>query len=120
MLDMQTEQVGACTICRPVGDLDAFSVTQFRQALVALASAPQLIIDLADVPFIDSAVLGALIGGARGVRELGGEVAVACPRPTLNRLLHTSGLDRIVVIAASVEEAAAALGDIVALREGLV
>jgi anti-sigma B factor antagonist len=75
---------------------------------------------LADVPFVDSAGLGGLIGGVRGVRELGGEVAVVCSRPTLNRVLHTSGLDRIVVIAASVEEAAAALRGPVALPEELV
>jgi anti-sigma B factor antagonist len=120
MLDIQTEQVGRCTICHPVGDLDAFNVIQFRQALVAMASASQLVIDLTDVPFIDSAVLGALIGGVRAVREHGGEVAVACPRATMNRVLHTSGLDRIVVIGASVEEAAGALRDIVALRKGPV
>jgi anti-sigma B factor antagonist len=120
MLDIQTEQAGACTICRPVGDLDASNATQFRDALVAMASAAQFIVDLIDVPFVDSAGLGALIGGIRWVRELGGEVAVVCSRPSLNRILHTSGLDRMVVIAASVEEAAVALRGIVALREDLV
>jgi RNA polymerase sigma factor (sigma-70 family) len=104
------ELAGVCTIFRPVGDLDAFSVTRLRQALVAVASARRLIIDLADVPLVDSAGLGALINGIRGVRELGGEVAVACPRASLNRVLHASGLDRIVVIVASVEEATVALG----------
>jgi anti-sigma B factor antagonist len=120
MLDIHTEQAGACTICRPVGDLDAVNVSQFRDALVAMASAAQLIIDLVDVPFVDSAGLGALIGGVRGVRELGGEVAVVCSRPSLNRVLHTSGLGRMVVIAASVEQAAVALRGIVALRDDLV
>jgi anti-sigma B factor antagonist len=93
VLDIQTEQVGACTICRPVGDLDAFSVTRLGQALAAMASAPQLIIDLVEVPLMDSAGLGALMSGIRGVRELGGEVAVACPRATLNRVLHASSLE---------------------------
>jgi hypothetical protein len=36
-------------------------------------------------------------------------VAVACNRPTLVRLLHTTGFDRIVTVAETVEEAARAL-----------
>ena len=109
MLEIQVDLVEDCTICRPVGELDAFTVSQFRQSLAELASTPRLLIDLAGVPFVDSAGLGALIGGIRRVRELGGDVAVACPRPTLTRLLHTTGFDRIVTVTASVGEAASAL-----------
>ncbi len=47
---------------------------------------------------MDSAGLGALIGGIRRAREAGGDVAVACSRPTLTRLLHTTGFDRIVSV----------------------
>ena len=36
-------------------------------------------------------------------------MAVACNRPTLTRLLHTTGFDRIVTVAETVEIAAAAL-----------
>jgi anti-sigma B factor antagonist len=111
VLDIQVDLAKGCTICRPVGELDAFTVSQFRQALAELAASPRLLIDLAGVPFVDSAGLGALIGGIRRVRELGGDVAVSCPRPTLTRLLHTTGFDRIVTVASSVEEAAKAFGD---------
>lgn len=110
MLDIQTEQAGPCTICRPVGELDAFNASQFRLALAAVTAAPQLVIDLAAVPFIDSAGLGALIGGIRRVRELGGEVVVACPRPSLARVLDSTGFAKVVAIASSVEEATVALG----------
>ena len=109
MLDIQIEQTEAYTLCRPVGELDAFTVSQFRQALAELASTPHLLIDMSAVPFLDSAGLGALIGGIRRARELGGDVAVACNRTTLVRLLSTTGFDRIVTVANSVEEAAAAL-----------
>jgi len=109
VLEIQVDLVEDCTICRPVGELDAFTVSQFRQSLAELASTPRLLIDLAGVPFVDSAGLGALIGGIRRVRELGGDVAVACPRPTLTRLLHTTGFDRIVTVTSSVGEAASAL-----------
>jgi anti-sigma B factor antagonist len=95
------------TVCRPAGELDAFSVHEFRQALAEVASSRRLVIDLSTVPFVDSAGLGALIGGIRRVRELGGVVVVACGRPTLASLLHTTGIDRIVTVTATVAEAAA-------------
>lgn len=109
MLDIQLEKGDGYVVCRPVGELDAFTVSQFRQALAELASNPRILIDMSGVPFLDSAGLGALIGGIRRARELGGDVAVACNRPTLTRLLHTTGFDRIVTVADTVEAAAAAL-----------
>ena len=109
MLEIQIENADGYVVCRPVGELDAFTVSQFRQALAELASNPLLLIDMSGVPFVDSAGLGALIGGIRRARELGGDVAVACNRPTLTRLLHTTGLDRIVTVAESLEAAAASL-----------
>ena len=109
VLDIQLDQAEGYTVCRPVGELDAFTVSQFRQALAELASNPRLLIDMSGVPFVDSAGLGALIGGIRRARELGGDVAVACNRPTLTRLLRTTGFDRIVTVAETVEDAAAAL-----------
>jgi anti-sigma B factor antagonist len=110
MLTIQREQTAqGHTVCRPVGELDAFSVSQFRQALADLAGAGQVIIDLSGIPFIDSAGLGALIGGIRHTRESGRDVAVACSRPTLVRLLRSTGFDRIVTVAPSITEAAAAL-----------
>ena len=109
MLEIHVEQADAYTLCRPVGELDAYTVSQFREVLAELASSPRLLIDLSEVPFMDSAGLGALIGGIRRARESDGEVSVACSRPTLTRLLHTTGFDRIVPVTETVEEAADAL-----------
>lgn len=111
MLDIEVEEATSYTLCRPVGELDAYTVSQFREALGGLATTKYLLIDLSAVPFMDSAGLGALIGGIRRAREAGGDVAVACSRPTLTRLLHTTGFDRIVSVTGTIEEAAAALAD---------
>lgn len=109
MLQIHIEERREYTICRPAGELDAYTVGQFRDALTNLAQAKRLLIDLSEVPFMDSAGLGALIGGIRRARENEGEVAVACSRPTLTRLLHTTGFDRIVTVTETVDEAAQAL-----------
>lgn len=109
MLEIHVEENDDYVLCRPVGELDAYTVGQFRDALAQLSTARRLLIDLSEVPFMDSAGLGALIGGIRRTREADGEVSVACSRPTLTRLLHTTGFDRIVPVVETVDEAAAAL-----------
>jgi anti-sigma B factor antagonist len=109
LLHIQLEEREGYTICRPKGELDAYTVGQFRESLAELSTRPKLLIDMSDVPFVDSAGLGALIGGIRRAREVGGDVAVCCNRPTLVRLLHTTGFDRIVTVTDTVEEAARSL-----------
>jgi anti-sigma B factor antagonist len=98
-----------CAICRPVGELDAFTISDFRQALADMSTSSCLVIDLSAVPFVDSAGLGALIGGIRRTRELGGRVALACSRPALVRLLCSTGFDRVVTVSDTVAAAAAIL-----------
>ena len=96
-------------LLRPQGELDAYTVAQFREALAERADESRLVIDLCGVPFMDSAGLGALIGGIRRVRENEGRVAVFCDGPTLTRLLHTTGFDRIVPVCETLAAAVAAL-----------
>jgi anti-sigma B factor antagonist len=109
VLEIHVEDAGTYTLCRPIGELDAYTVGQFREALADIASLPRVLIDLSEVPFMDSAGLGALIGGIRRAREADGEVTVACSRPTLTRLLHTTGFDRIVPVTETLEAAVDAL-----------
>ena len=111
MLDIHTSEHDSHVVVRPIGELDAYTVPSFRESLASHTDAPRLLIDLSEVPFMDSAGLGALIGGIRKVREAGGEVTVACGRPALTRLLHTTGFDRIVVVADTPAAALEALLD---------
>lgn len=103
------ETISGHIVCRPQGDLDAFTVVRFRQAIADMPSASAVIIDLSGVPFIDSAGLGALVGGIRRIRDLGGEAVVSTNRPVHRGLLHTTGFDRIVTITEDVEGAVAVL-----------
>lgn len=105
MLEVEIQNEDTYTVCRPKGELDAYTVGSFRDALAELEEDISLLIDLSDVPFMDSAGLGALIGGIRKTRSTNGRVAVACNRPALTRLLHTTGFDRIVSVTETVEEA---------------
>jgi anti-sigma B factor antagonist len=103
-IDEQPDHV----VCRPEGELEAHNVDEMRRALSGVVGARVVILDLTDITFIDSAGLGCLIGAIRRVREADGEVAVASPRPTLTRLLRTTGFDRIVPVEETVDAALSA------------
>ena len=111
MLEINVDVSDGHTVCRPVGELDAFTVSQFREALSDIGGPTQLLIDLSGVPFLDSAGLGALIGGVRRAREVGGDVAVYGARPAVARLLHTTGFDRVATVSDSEAGAVQALAD---------
>jgi anti-sigma B factor antagonist len=109
VLTIDVRAAAGCSVCTLKGEIDAWTVPQFREALAAVVGEKRIVIDLCETAFMDSAGLGALIGGIRRAREAGGDLAVACsPRP-LRRLLHTTGLDRIVALVESVDDAVAAL-----------
>ncbi len=95
----------------PEGELDAYSVAAFREAFAELGEEARLIVDLGGVQFMDSAGLGALIGGIRRVRENDGAIAVFCDRANITRLLHTTGFDRIVTVSEELTAAIAALDE---------
>lgn len=44
---------GDLVVCRAIGELDAFTVRQLREALAELASSHRLVIDLSGVTFVD-------------------------------------------------------------------
>lgn len=105
MLEIKIEEVEGYTLCAPSGELDAYTVGAFREALGRLVDHQRVLIDLSAVPFMDSAGLGALIGGIRKAREVDGEIAVVCEGPAVSRLLHTTGFDRLVPVTESIEDA---------------
>ena len=109
VLELEVSEIDGCTLFRPVGELDAFTVGDFRERLGSLAGSNGLVIDLCAVPFMDSTGLGALIGGIRRVRDQGRTVEVVCDRPAVLRLFHTTGFDRIVDVCPTVAEAVANL-----------
>jgi anti-sigma B factor antagonist len=88
-------------VIQVAGELDSFSACELRAGIADGLGRPGVILDIQDVPFVDSAGLGAIVGGVRRLREAGASVALCCTRSSVLRLLGTTGLDRIVPIADS-------------------
>lgn len=61
-----------------------------------------LIVDLTDVTFLDSTVLGALAGGLRRAQRRKGGLAVVCPTGAgVRRVFEVTGLDNVIKVVAS-------------------
>jgi anti-sigma B factor antagonist len=118
VLDIDRIRLNDSTVVLDVkGYLDAFSVTEFRQAAAEHKTVRKLIINLS-TSFLDSAGLNALVGAVRQVRERGGEAALVCAHPRMTRVLNTSGLDRIMAVRSTMDEARAALEALPSTRRG--
>jgi anti-sigma B factor antagonist len=101
--------VDGTSTLRVQGDVDAATSAELRQALRRLPDGAAAVIDLHDVPFMDSAGLGALVCGFRELRARGSELAVSVGRGPVRRLFEVSGFDRMIPTAPTFDEALEAL-----------
>ncbi|HUJ67532.1 MAG TPA: anti-sigma factor antagonist [Acidimicrobiales bacterium] len=109
LLDIDRKQLDENTVVLEVsGYLDAFSVTDFRQATAENKRVPKLIINLG-ATFLDSAGLNALVAAVSQVRDHRGEAAIVCADPRTASVLYTTGFDRVVTLSATVDDARFAL-----------
>ncbi len=80
------------------GELDVYSSPHLRSTLLALIDGQgnlALVIDLADLQFIDSTGLSVLLTALRRSRAHGGDVVLRHPAPAILRLLKVTGMDRV-------------------------
>ena len=117
MHDAITIEEGArCAVVTLRGELDAHDAprlkTDFGKAIEeagGLAAAPRVVLDLAGVAFLDSTVLGTIVGALRRIREADGKLVVVLPETPARRIFEITGLTKIFDIHASESEALAAL-----------
>jgi anti-sigma B factor antagonist len=80
------------------GHLDISVVDEIRRALLVdvLGTRPQrLSIDLSDVGFLDSSVLGVLVATRKRATALGIELVLHAPSERVEHILEATGLDRV-------------------------
>ena len=100
-----TETRAGGTVVRLGGELDLYNADEVRAALAQAidAGAGRVVVDMAEVEFVDSTALGVLIEarsklGCDGLR-------LAAPQLETRRTLQVSGLDRHLPVHDSVDDA---------------
>lgn len=99
-------EAGSSTVCYIDGNLESGTVPGFRASVAGLRAGHDVVFDLQDVPFVDSAGLGALLGAVRRIRENGGNAVISRPRPSVRRALHLTAIDRNVDVVGTLSAAA--------------
>lgn len=96
-------------VLRLEGRLDLVSAGAVKQQLTELVAKGlwRLVIDLAEVSFIDSTGLTSLISGLKATRQAGGDLRIARPTDQARTILGLTTLDRVLRPYPSVEEALA-------------
>lgn len=106
---ISVEQDGRAYVVKLGGELDLYNAEQVRTTLLeVVGKAPErLVLDLAEVEFIDSTALGALIEARASLPNRRG-LLLASPNIETRRALQVSGLDRHLPVHDSVDAALAA------------
>lgn len=108
-LTVRTRTVGDFTVVAVSGEVDVVSAPTLRQLLNEAISegGSRLVVDLTDVPFLDSTGLGVLVGRLKTVRQQEGELRLVISSDRLLRNFSITGLDKVFRIFPTAEEAAA-------------
>lgn len=94
------------TVIRPQHQLNAATATEFgRQLGIAISArgVEVVLVDLAQVKFIDSAGLMTLVAGLKQAKSLGRQFSICSVSPGIRMILELSQLDRVFEIFENVE-----------------
>jgi anti-sigma B factor antagonist len=107
-ITIHTKQVNAhCAAVTLDGRLDASNAQTLKESLEQLIDGgiTQLVVDLAGVPFIDSAGLAALVSILKTTRRVGGNVLLIGVQPQARTVFSLTMLDQVFAIYPNVEAA---------------
>ena len=96
---MEHERKKDTVTVRITGELDHCSAQSVRRELDALIAEPgvkRLVLDMADMTFMDSSGIGVILGRYRELRERGGSVAVKNLNPQVEKVFTLSGMRQVI------------------------
>ncbi len=96
---LRSNRDGQRLIVRLNGELDHYCAQSVRReldALIADRTIRVLILDFADLQFMDSSGIGVILGRYRQLRDRGGVVGVVHMNVHISRIFHMSGMDRVI------------------------
>lgn len=107
-ITIRTEEIYEhCASVILAGRLDARNAQMVKETLKQLidGGVTHLIVDLAQVPFIDSAGLAALVSALKATRRVGGNVVLSGVQPQARTVFSLTMLDQVFTIHSTVETA---------------
>ncbi|WP_045877349.1 STAS domain-containing protein [Pseudofrankia sp. DC12] len=93
-------------VIRPEGDIDYSSLEPLREALMdaRMAGVSEIVVDLAEVGFLDSQGLAVILYAHRRQRSTGGRLVLRNLNDMARRLLHVTNLTAVLDVEGGVGE----------------
>ncbi len=109
-MKVAVETADGVTIVRPQGRLDAMTSPELGKVLAELSAAetPRIVLDFSGSPFVSSAGLRVIVQTAKKVMGRG-TLVLSGIAPLVRQVFDLAGLDRILTISATAEEALASV-----------
>ena len=104
-MTITTETRDGVAVAHLSGSLDMPAGKKFRETAEIEARASDLILDMAQVDFMDSAGLAALVLVIRGHKSAGKRCALAAPTPIVAKTLKVTAIHQLSPIVDSLEAA---------------
>lgn len=104
-MTITSETRDGIAVARLSGSLDLPAGKQFRESAEIEARKNDLILDMAQVDYMDSAGLAALVLVIRGHKSAGKRCALAAPTPIVAKILKITALHQLAPIEESIEGA---------------
>lgn len=99
--DVGSDRSDGIVVLRLYGELDMATATELRRALAeAIGCEPSVVVDLADLSFIDSTGIGVLVGASRLAEDAGCSFVLRSPSRSVRKALRLTGVDQVMRIEA--------------------
>ena len=99
-LNVSTSSQGGHAVVTASGELDLYTAPQLQTALAALLRehVDRVVVDLSGIEFCDSTGMNVLLSAMKRLKEQGGTLELAAPRPAVRRILQVTGLDTVFAV----------------------
>jgi anti-sigma B factor antagonist len=103
---VELRELDGVEVVRLSGEFDLYAAEELEHAFDPLIARSRLVVvDLSEVQFFDSTALALVLGLRRRLLSIGGRLALVVDGHEAVRVFEISGLDRIFVLARTLEEA---------------
>ncbi len=109
VITINTHDRDGWTVIAVAGEVDVVSAPEVRGEIVRVITggSTEVVLDLSGVVFIDSFGLGVLVGAVKRIQAHDGHLRVVVGEARVAAVLELTGLDRVLDLRDSVDEAVA-------------
>ena len=106
-LGLDVQRTGTAVVVRVRGSAGMGEAGYLKDQLEYLAESDVrvIVLDLADLSFISSAGLGALLSARARIGSLGGQIRLVHPQPFVRQILEVTHLNQLFVIFPNLDDA---------------